>query len=397
MKICLYSAIATQDENQLRDRSAWWELKAFAKRSRDRAKWQFTLDRTFEFDAWQLRRGTNRGDMAIRLSIKDLFCRVYGPDIDFVEYSWGALTAEAIDSINKTCDLFVIGGGGYLFTDSAGGLGNKRVPDDLVFLRSIACPKVAYGIGVNQVLNQGVAPPTTFNRTAAQAVGAWLTELDAVAVRDEATRGLISGLADKSIFLVGDPALFLEGHHAPRYHSGYVGLNFAVHGPRSASLFSKHFFKYVGALRKLQREDFLLKYIRHSEMDLIALRMFAAEGIELQLVDEPPRTLLTAYSEMDFVFSQMLHSAILATAVGVPSINTAYDRKNFAFYQLFGMEEFCIHEDAFSEHWLFDRIEKLRDSRARLSNELVQRKILLLAQHIEFLESVKTLIGVSHQ
>lgn len=389
MKICLYSTIPFRGENVRRHRHPWSALKDSIKRTRDRARWLLTSDRTFDVSAWSMYVDDNRGDMAIRRAVQELFRRVFGRDVQFAEYGWGTLDRRAVKEVNTDCDLFVISGGGYLFIEDDGSLGNRRLTADIEYLGGISCPKVAYGVGLNQVLSFDSALAQEFNIDAAKLVRRWLGYLDLVAVRDQATHDVLQKIDRRSMSVIGDPALFLGSASTSQFTEGNVGINFAVHGPLAQELFSKHFYQYCSMLKELRNNGFRLTYFQHSEVDSVAVRMFKSAGISLSVVDVPPQDLPSAYSRMEFTVCQMLHSAILAANVDVPSINIAYDRKNFAFYELFGMQDYCIHHDKFSLEWLRNCIERVRLNRAIISASLAHRKHELFERQTNFLDMIK--------
>lgn len=393
MKFCLYTTITAKGENSSVPRSPWRGLKDAVKRARDRARWALSNDRAFDFNAWSTATNTNRGDMAIRHAVRMQLTEQFGPATEFLEVSWGSLTAEVVDEINATCDLFVIAGGGYLFTGKDGSLSNSRVTTDVPFLRTIGCPRVAYAIGVNQVLPHGAAVPTAFNAAASAVLREWLSVLELVSARDATTAALLRQIDQTRCPVIGDPALFLKTATSGGTRNGRVGINFAVHGELSQALFSRNFFVYRDMLRHLERQGLILDYVTHSDIDPVAVRMFRREGIRLGVIDVPAPAMIDAYAGFDFVVCQMLHSAILASAAGVPSINIAYDRKNFAFYDLLGMPAQCIGHAEYSGEWLDGRLSALRSERPSMVEHLTARKQALHDGQREVLRQIAEILS----
>lgn len=393
MRICLYTTITAARENLPRLRAPWRAFKDAVKRARDQARWTLSNDRAFDFNAWSTATDTNRGDMAIRHAVRMQLAEQFGPTTDFLEVPWGELTAATIAEINATCDLFVISGGGYLFIEEDGSLGNKRLAADIPFLKMIRCPRVAYAIGLNQVLPHGAAAPPAFNSAAAAVLREWLSALELVSARDEPTAALLRQIDQTRCPVIGDPALFLKTARSGGTRNGRVGINFAVHGQLSQALFSRNFFVYRDMLRHLERQGLTLDYVIHSDIDPVAVRMFRREGIRLGVIDVPAPALVDAYAGLDFVVCQMLHSAILASAAGVPSVNIAYDRKNFAFYDLLGMPAQCIGHAEYSGEWLDGRLSALRSERPSMVEHLTARKQALHDGQREVLRQIAEILS----
>lgn len=392
MRICLYTTITSLSENQPRRRGYVRSLKDSIKRTRDQVRWRLNLDRDFDFNAWSMFTDTNRGDMAIRHAIKGLLTQTFGGDTEFFECGWANLDHKIVDEINRTCDLFVIAGGGYLFIEDDGSLGNRRLAIDNEFFQRISCPKIVYGVGLNQVLMSGMEAPARFGDAASETVRTWLRCFDLVGVRDDATRDVLEQVDGKSIHMIGNPALFLvKEKPSSSYQKKRIGINFAVHGQLAKSLFGQHFDQYHAMLRLLQSQGFSLTYFQHSDTDPVVLRMLRQEGVTCEVADLSPVDLPAAYARMEFVICQMLHSAILATSVGVPSINIAYDRKNFAFYDLFGMSKLCVHHDQFTLEWMQEKIAEVRSGRSSISEALFCTKEKLREKQADFLKLIKDL------
>lgn len=391
MKICLYTTITALNENKPRHRGPWRTFKDYIKRTRDQIRWHLDLDREFDFNAWSTHSDSNRGDMAIRQAVQSQFLRVFGSDTEFLECAWGSLNDRTVDEINRTCDIFVVSGGGYLFIEDDGSLGNGRLEIDNKYLEKISCPKVAFGVGLNQVLSLSGVAPAHFNDEAAEVVRVWLRNLDLVAVRDQETLAALQQVGGRPVHMIGDPALFLERTRPQVFKQSHLGINFAVHGQLAKALFSQNFQQYSAILKELQTRGYMLHYFQHSDTDPVAVRMFRREGIEMSMVDAAPGDLPELYAGMEFVICQMLHSAILATGAAVPSINIAYDRKNFAFYDLFDMSDLCIRYDKLSLDWLLARIEKVKRERAAISESITSKKRSLVEKQLAFLNAIKAI------
>jgi polysaccharide pyruvyl transferase WcaK-like protein len=113
--------------------------------------------------------------------------------------------------------------------------------------------------------------------------------------------------------------------------------------------------------------------------------MIRARGLPLTVIQtRSPREMIEAYREMDIVVCQMLHSSILATNAGVPSLCIAYDVKNYTFYKLFDLSEFCLSPDC-SEQEGVTALQAIVTRRTEISRRLEARLAELHVRCEQFL------------
>ena len=161
ISVCLYVAITAEAET--RKGSAPWprRLKSVTKHSMDRVATRLShrlhLDVYHYETAHGLSNNSNRGDIAIRMAIKQQLSDAFAPRrVAFLEVKWGELTGDRIEEINRSCDIFVIGGGGYVFVNADGSVGHML--QNVEELEKIRCPVFAYGIGLNRLMHEKVCP-----------------------------------------------------------------------------------------------------------------------------------------------------------------------------------------------------------------------------------------------
>ena len=385
--------ISTRREHAKFRRTWLGGLKALALRLRDRCGHAVGFTH-FNYQAWRRDDYTNRGDIAIREAIKQLLGAKLGPDAEFFEVEWGALDEKTLAEVNRRADLFVICGGGFVSADARTGAFSARMNDVRHFLR-LACPLVAFGIGYNSLLeglrNERI---TALPSAAHDKLGELLRSSRFVGVRDAILYDLLGGSASRSVSLIGDPALFLDGARSKPERARPVerlqlGLNFALHGRISAGIFQAHFDQYVAFLRRIQRSyavDF--HYFTHCDTERMAVKLLRRHGVRLRVIDLPPRMMLGEYARMDAVVCQMLHSSILATNAGVPSMNIAYDTKNISFYQLLACPDLCIPHDDITQERLWATFTRMLAQRTELAGLIGARKALLLENVEMFLDDV---------
>src|SRR6185312_14614367 len=352
--IYLYVPISVAREYRPVARSPLGQVKASLLRFRDRLGWTLLRSHAFDYHAWRKTEYTNRGDIAIRQAIRQFLERKLGYAAQFVELDWGCLDDDAVARINAGAALFVVCGGGYVSADAATGT-LSAVMNDVAALAEIRCPVVAFGIGYNCVLEcPRDEMVTVLPAETARKLNGLVTACDFIASRDSKLAEIVAEYANAPVPVIGDPALFLDPAvrkplAAEQGGSINVGLNLALHGPISAGIFRTHFEVYADFLKKVQRsQPVRFWYFVHCETERIAVALLRKRGVNVQVVDVPPRELIAAYSQMDFVICQMLHASILSANAGVPSINIGYDVKNASFYELMGQPELCIPHDEIS-------------------------------------------------
>jgi hypothetical protein len=399
--IYLYVPISAAREYRPIARSRVAGARAAIKRIRDRLAWGALRSRSFDYNAWRVTEYTNRGDIAIRLSIRQILERKLGYSAKFVELDWGDLDDAALAKINAGADLFVICGGGYVSADAATGK-LSRVMDDVGALAKIRCPVVAFGIGYNcifEVPRDEMA--TAFPQETVEKLRGLASASDLIASRDGKLAEVLATVSDRPVSVIGDPALFLEASTemplpigATRNEGIRVGLNFALHGPISARIFRDHFEIYAKALKSLQRaRPVSFWYFAHCDTERVALALLQERGIHAHIVDMSPRRMIAAYGQMDFVICQMLHASILATNAGVPSMNIGYDVKNVSFYELMGLPELCVPHDEVSPERLLDLFSSMSGRRAEIVALMSERKSALLGATDTFANAIAALAG----
>lgn len=380
--IYLYVPISAAREYRPVARSPLGSVKASVLRSRDRMGWTLLRSNGFSYHAWRKTEYTNRGDIAIREAIRQLLERHLGSNAQFIELDWGHLDADAVARINAQADLFVICGGGYVSADAATGA-LSAVMKDVDALAAIRCPVAAFGIGYNSILEcpraemAKVTPVDT-----ARKLKGLVAACDFVACRDRKLGQILAEYAKAPISVIGDPALFLN--HAvqkplaignDRTGTINVGLNLALHGPISGGIFRAHFEVYADFLRRVQQsQPVRFWYFVHCETERLAIELLRKRRVNVDVVDLPPREMISAYAQMDFVICQMLHASILSANAGVPSINIGYDVKNASFYELMGQPELCISHEGISVERLWSLWSDAFARRVELATQFHLRK-----------------------
>lgn len=90
----------------------------------------------------------------------------------------------------------------------------------------------------------------------------------------------------------------------------------------------------------------------------------------------------------------MLHSSILSIASGTPTINIAYDEKNFAFFELMNIPQYCISAHSFDVGLALSVTLQALERSSGIA-EMVKQRIEELRPELEvFLQDVAVTMAV---
>jgi polysaccharide pyruvyl transferase WcaK-like protein len=405
MKICLYQAIPSAQAMTKRTWPPLRQLKSQFKnrafRLATRATGRLWLDHYDYLIANALDDSSNRGDISLSLAIRQQLVQALHPaSPEFIELPWGALNDDTVATINRECDLFVIGGGGYIGIGGSGAL-NERF-GDLPFLAKIRRPKVAYGIGLNRLMHEDACKVENVPTSTRQLISGFAETFDLIAVRDDETRKLFAICTDKAVDVTGDPALFLNRQGAKseicaKTATGVkIGLNLAAHGWRSISVLKGILADLVPFLHTVKKtHNCTFTYFLHHELERPVIAFLVDRGLRPAIVDAAPRSMLDTYASMDFVICQMLHSCIFSANVDVPFMNVAYDTKCLSFASLLGLPSLSIPCYQVDQKTLEQRFETLFACRASLSKQISERKAQLSNLSELFRANIASLITSS--
>ena len=392
--ICLYVAIPEKEEAR-RENAPWSRrLKSVTKYSLDRVVTKLSrrlhLDPFHYETARQIHTNSNRGDIAIRMAIRQQLTKAFAPSpVRFLEVKWGELTDFAAAEINACCDIFVIGGGGYLFLKADGSVGHML--EKVEELGKIRCPVFAYGIGLNRLMHEEVCDLEGLPPSVQQKIRYLGDKCELISVRDAETAKLFALYSDKSVALTGDPVLSYRPEKTVlpvRDTAGLtIGVNLAAHGWRALSILKPLLPTIITFLQEVQRTHGAeLVYLQHHGLERPVIDFLHARGLKFRTVFGMPDDLLEAYAKTDFVVCQMLHACIFAATAGKPFLNIAYDRKITGFAELLGMPECCLPHSEAELGVLRERFATLLEKRLTLGDRLERRRSELRLSQAWFAE-----------
>lgn len=336
---------------------------------------------------------SNLGDVAVRMGVSKALREAFeGHALEIVELSWGELTAGFLK--NNRFDLIVIGGGGYLFADSGGRL-PKRFLDDVEALQYAHCPVVATSIGVNQLIQRAAPPPFTIANDQIDSVRRFAEAISLISVRDKTTSVAIgsTGIAPPPVIV--DPAYLLAEPNPIQKNDKVldIGLNVAFHGSFVAKLSERNLPIIVRVLKRLKTDTpCRLHYFCHADSSKGIASAIQAKGIELNLVGGSVEQLLAGYRKLDVHVGSLMHSTILATSVGVPTLSMAYDIKAAGFFDLLGLHRLVINSQTMTEETLYGAIRDLITRRDHLAGTIRAGRVKLQKQADEFYAKVANLV-----
>lgn len=390
--ICLYTPFSAEDECRPVLRTPLARLRNRARRAADMALWAGLGQWQFHFSTYEERTNTNRGDAGIRIASRALIEQAFGGHAQVIELGWADFDEAAVDRLNAQADLFVVGGGGYYFCDQAGRL-TPRIARDAKLLARLDCPVVSLCPGMNR--NLGAGGEVVLHPDSLPDMKALLEQLDLSSVRDQVTRWALAAVDGGRAEALADPALFLAPQGNPRrgdYGSLWVGLNLAFHGPHSTA----HLHRMVDlvvqvAQRLLSRRHCRFFYFVHSDAERLIPRLLERAGLSIQVIDAAPPEMVAHYGLLDVHLAEMLHSVILSSNAGVPSVSLAYDVKHQGFAEMMGQEQWCLSIFDANPNQVAGMLLALADRRYAISQEILNRKVQLRGQMIDYLDRVAAL------
>jgi polysaccharide pyruvyl transferase WcaK-like protein len=379
-------------------------LRNRVRRTLELLAWRLTGIWRAHYSTFEDAEHTNRGDIAIRIGARRQLERIFaGRPITIDEVGWQELGA-AIDQARAPYDLIAIAGGGYLFADPDGRL-PRRFHDDVAALERTTAPVVAISIGLNNLILPGhERAEFRFNPDQYDAIRRFLARLDLISVRDEATRRALAAVEASAVQVIIDPAFLLMSTFDTgrrRLHATgtaatqplAVGVNVAFHGVHATNVNRRLLAETIRALHEFSATaPCRFYYFVHADSErgiVDAMRLF---GLSIDVVEGDVDTMLTAYKRLDLHVGQMLHSAIFAMSVGVPTVGVAYDTKSTAFFSLFGLSHLCLDATSLDRKGLLAAMRKLATERERIAATIAARGSALRTEAAGFYKQLRELI-----
>lgn len=199
-----------------------------------------------------------------------------------------------------------------------------------------------------------------------------------IGVRDSFAGGVMGDQLNGRAEVIGDPALALGDsrwrsvRHGPDAGRNLrVGLNLGTLDPTWASP-SELRRTVAGFIRWCISKKIAVTFISLSSQDTAEGRALRAElplnSFEMWERYDERELSLSKLLEQDIIIGTRLHSAVLASAFGVPCISLAYNPKCLHFMESFDRLPWTIRTDRVSEGCIEERVEMLISQYAPQSN-----------------------------
>lgn len=305
----------------------------------------------------------NRGDHSIIVATAQRL-RKLDPQADIATVNWEDWGAIGL----RNTDKVLVCGSGYFFPN-ADGIFPKRLHQDLKAIEQAGAELHFLGVGYNYLLDWRPSRESRLPKESVDLLQRLLARAVTLTVRDDNTRQFLSRYTNRDIAVIGDPALFLQattsaGTHHPKGTKPKIGINIPFHGYEPTEWIKKYLGEFVASLKKLQQATACeFTYFVHYDSEVLVAALIRDQGLSLSVVNTDAAHLPAEYAKMDLHIGGMLHSCIIATAAGTPSIGMAYDEKHFGFFDLMGRSEYCLRANPFDAAQLFQRaIDLLKDT-----------------------------------
>ena len=301
----------------------------------------------------------NLGDEAILAALTQQL-RAVAPEVQIVALSGDPSTTaatlgiQAVDRLGlpavwralRNADLFVSGGGSLL--QDVTGLGSVPYYLGLMRLAKLAGART-------MMLGQGVGPLGL--PTSRWMVGATVRGLDAVTVRDEASRDLLvrCGVPRERVELTADPVLALAPASEARGTELFARVGLRPGKPvigvsvRPWATWYERQLKAFSAVLAQRAEAWdaqilLLPFHRPDDEPLVEELRYCLETRpeahrpHVAVLEEhlSPQDMMALLGKVDLLVGMRLHALIMAAAMATPSFGLVYDPKIAAFADLAG-------------------------------------------------------------
>jgi len=304
---------------------------------------------------------------------------------------WGAIDLRNTDKV-------LVCGSGYFFPN-ADGLFPKRLHQDLQAIERSRAELHFLGVGYNYLLDWRPSRESRLPQKSVDLLQRLLASAVTLTVRDDNTRQFLSRYTNRDIAVIGDPALFLEApapanNDHPKGAKPKIGINIPFHGYEPTEWIKKYLGEFVATLKKLQQAtNGEFTYFVHYDSEVLVAALMQDQGLSLSVANTDAAHLPAEYAKMDLHIGGMLHSCIIATAAGTPSIGLAYDEKHFGFFDLMGRSEYCLRANPFNAAQLLQGAVDLLKDTPNERRKIAQRRgalELLLLQTLRQIMATKS-------
>lgn len=375
----LYGAAATPRPHITPSRKIWLKMLA------DRARFKLGFVNGIDYRNYIGPYTYNRGDHAITIAASQQIQRT-SPRNSTVLVDWGNIQRAQ----PAQTDVLIVCGSGYFFPNSKGELPD-RITVDLRDIRKTGVQLQLLGVGFNYLLKW---PALRLSSKSEDTLNGLLELCSEITVRDRYTKQFLAPFTAKDIDIVGDPALFIDV--SPKNDriqitdkNVKIGINIPFHGARATSWIKNNLAQFINVLRRLRENvpcDFF--YFIHYDSEVLIAALLIDSKIPVNIVDVDVADLPREYARMDIHIGGMLHSCILATAAGTPSVCLAYDKKHYGFFELIDSLYYCVNADQFNAEILLQKVFSLLESLPAQRSKITRRRDQLAIRFEKALQKI---------
>lgn len=344
---------------------------------------------------------TNIGDIAIGQAIKKLLL-AERPNLNIIEIAWDEI--QTYKNLNPKTPI-IFGGSGALHLQDTGIL-NNFMTKNIKFLLTLKNPIICYSLGVNYLgLSKENYQTAHISKDSASLLGALIKKSVFFSVRDSYSAELLkknlSKTLQKKIITAIDPAYFLYTPLKPKtsnMNELKIGLNFGYHSDFMRSIFNKNNQTYITFLKEIQKKyKCTFYYFVHSEEENAIITFLKLSGIHLITIKDKPPAIIKRYEDLDLHICELMHSAILATSVYVPTINLSYDLKSYGFFKNLQLEKYVIDSQSINVDQLNNIFSNLLKDKEKIKQDLFDKKKYLSKNNELFTRQILDAINSPHQ
>lgn len=202
--------------------------------------------------------------------------------------------------------------------------------------------------------------------------------------------GIDSTVASDTALILAPDVLTIERPAQPR-----IGVAFAVAGDQDDPAYMNSIREVVQALHQLTDRGWFVSMFVFDKRDLPLTAQIKKElGASAKIVETPYDVidLLPELEACDVFTGQRLHSVVMASAVGVPSIALEYQPKCRDFQMSIGRAEWTLSTSEVTSSRLVDHIMELSDNRsthsAKIREAVLQAKQGLIEDQHKIAETL---------
>ncbi|MDP2874025.1 MAG: polysaccharide pyruvyl transferase family protein [bacterium] len=340
------------------------------------------------FHVWDQK---NKGDHAIVLAVQELLEQALGKIkfVDLAARDLRELNEKILKKVNRA-DLVVVGGGGIYY--------EWFMPFDSEGIKKIEPPLVLYSIGYIRMLGM-----RRLAKTDLETIRTLNERASFSSVRDFHTKQFLirAGVPKDKIQVIGDPAIFLSEQKTRKIpfpkNRPKIGLNACYHGWMKFGQFEKPILEslFLAGQTLSQKHHAKLYYMKQHPDEEYVIKNLQDRGLDLTVVDLPPRQQKWAYRQLDLLIGMMMHSAVLSFGAETPQINIGYDIKNRSFAKYIGMRELMVRPRDLEPGSFSQMVENIFQQRDSYQHRFAVRKASIWRKQEKFLEQVKQLVTKS--